>query len=159
MNMTVTYGEGFEPTSSGVGSIKKLQSEISKFPQYQPITNHHFHGGVYCREVFQEAGVLIIGAVHKKDHFFMVLSGTVAVTSEDGQVVETITGPHLIKSEVGTQRALYSVTDVTYMTIHSTTTTTVEDAESEMVEVDPNSMYLSGNIVNTQKSEGVACHL
>ena len=48
--------------------IGALQAELSKLPQYEPQTKHYFHGGMYCREVFRHAGVLVVGAVHKKEH-------------------------------------------------------------------------------------------
>ena len=120
-------------------------------PQYEPVTEHLFHGGVYCRKVFQKADATIVGKVHKKDHFFFVLDGTLIVSSEDG--AKTITGPAFIKSNLGTKRAIYSVTDSTYMTIHSIETTSLEDAESELVEDDPLAMFGVGNVLKTQSIE------
>ena len=43
--------------------VEALQVELSKQPQYEPITSHTFHGGMYCRQVFRHAGVLVVGNI------------------------------------------------------------------------------------------------
>jgi hypothetical protein len=95
--------------------------------------------------------VLIVGAVHKKEHFYFVVSGTVAITSDDG--VQEITGPHLFLSKPGTKRAVYAVTDALCMTFHALEAKTVEDAEAELVVPEPNSLYGPGNMLKNQSQE------
>lgn len=153
MNMTVTYGKGFEiePTKPLRERVEELQSEISKHPQYEPPTEHLFHGGMYCRQVWRPAGCVIVGKVHKKEHFYMVVSGTVRVTTDEG--VQTITGPFLLCSKPGTKRAVYAETDALCMTIHRVDSDTVAEVESELVEDDPNSMFTVGNKVKTPEIE------
>lgn len=123
--------------------VLALQSALVQMPQYEPVTEHYFHGGMYCRKVFRHADVTVVGKVHKKEHFYMIVSGTVAVTTDDG--VQVITGPHLLCSKPGTKRVVYSVTDALCMTFHRVDSTTVEDAEEELVEHDPASMFTIGN--------------
>jgi len=125
--------------------VEKLQVEVSKLPQYEPQTKHTFHGGMYCREVWRPAGVLVIGKVHKKEHFYIIMYGTVRITTDDG--VRVITGPCLLSSKPGTKRAVYAETEALCITFHRSDSTTVEDAEAELVEDDPQSMYLAGNMV------------
>jgi hypothetical protein len=151
--MRIVYGKGFEidkPTSM-LDKVQALQAEVSKLPQYEPETKHYFHGGMYCREVFRHAGVLVVGAVHKKEHFYLIVSGTVAITTDDG--VQEVTGPHLFSSKPGTKRAVYSITDALCMTFHAIEAKTVEEAEAELVEAEPNSMYSLGNQVKHQLLE------
>lgn len=128
--------------------VSALQDELMKLPQYEPLTKHYFHGGMYCREVWRDADVLVVGKVHKKEHFYMIVSGTVLITTDDG--VERIEGPKLILSKPGTKRAVYSETDALCMTFHRTDAVTVEDAEMELVEEDEKSMYTA---LNTIKKE------
>jgi hypothetical protein len=125
--------------------VSTLQAEISKLPQYEPETKHTFHAGMYCREVFRHAGVLVVGKVHKKEHFYLIVSGTVAITTDEG--VQEITGPTLLCSKPGTKRAVYALTDALCMTFHVVESTTVEEAEGELVEEDANDMYAIGNKV------------
>jgi hypothetical protein len=131
--------------------VEALQSEISKYPQYEPPTEHIFHGGMYCRQVWRPAGCLIVGKVHKKEHFYMVVSGTVKITTDDG--VHTVTGPFLLCSNPGTKRAVYAETDALCMTIHRADANTVEAVESELVEEDANSMFTIGNKVKNLEVE------
>ena len=123
--------------------IEQLQAEMAQMPQYEAPTEHVFHGGMYCRQVWRPAGCLIVGKVHKKEHFYMVVSGTVKVTTDDG--LQTITGPMLLCSKPGTKRAVFAETDALCMTFHRVDSNTVEDAESELVEDDPKSMFTIGN--------------
>jgi len=123
--------------------VQALQVEVSKHEQFEPPTEHIFHGGMYCRQVYRPAGTLIIGKVHKKEHFYFIVFGTVAVTTDEG--VRMITGPCLLCSKPGTKRAVYAETDALCMTIHRTDATTVEGAENDLVEDDPYSMFTIGN--------------
>jgi len=132
--------------------VEALQSELAKLPQYQPETKHYFHGGMYCREVFRHAGVLVVGAVHKKEHFYLIVSGTVAITDGEGNV-EEVTGPHLFQSKPGTKRAVFAVTDALCMTFHAIDAATVEAAEAELVELEPSSMYAPGNLIKHDAQE------
>ena len=106
-------------------------------------TKHRFHGGMYMREVFRPADCVIVGKVHKKEHFYIVLTGTVVITTDDG-VVE-VTGPYVFESVPGTKRAVYAKTDAVCITIHCVDSKTVEEVEKELVEDDPDCVYLPGN--------------
>ena len=143
--MIVTYGKVFdvENTKTMRDKVQCLQEELSKLQQYEPTTKHTFHGGMYCREVWRKAGVLVVGKVHKKEHFYMIVSGTVSITTDDG--VRTITGPEILCSMPGTKRAVYSDTDALCVTFHRTDATNEIDAELELVEEEKNSMYSIGN--------------
>jgi hypothetical protein len=151
--MRITYGKGFEIEQpiSMLDRVKTLQTEVSKLPQYEPETKHYFHGGMYCREVFRHADVLVVGAVHKKEHFYLIVSGTVAITTDDG--VQEVTGPHLFSSKPGTKRAVYAVTDALCMTFHAIEAKSVEEAEAELVETELDNMYSPGNLVKNQTQE------
>lgn len=151
--MRVAYGKGFEvaqPKDLRV-NVEALQVEMSKHPQYEPPTEHVFHGGMYCRQVWRPAGCLIVGKVHKKEHFYMIVSGTVRVTTDNG--VQTITGPMLLCSTPGTKRAVYAETDALCMTFHRVESSTIEEVESELVENDPTSMFTVGNKVKLAEIE------
>lgn len=129
-------------------SVDRLQAEVSRLPQYQPETRHHFHGGMYCREVWRDAGVLVVGKVHRKEHFYFIAAGTVLITTDDGP--QRIEAPALLMSKPGTKRAVYSETPALCLTFHRTDATTVEAAEAELVEDDPLSTFQAGNQIKQE---------
>ena len=119
--------------------VKALKTELLKMEQIELPTDHLFHGGMYCRQVWRPAGCTIVGKVHKKEHFYFVMAGTVIVTTDDG--MQELTAPAMLCSKPGTQRAVYAVTDAMCMTIHRADSTTVEAAADELVEDDPDSAF------------------
>lgn len=129
-------------------AVERLQGEVSKLPQYEPETKHYFHAGMYCREVYRNAGVLVVGKVHKKAHFYVIASGTVCITTDDG--AKRVNGPAVLQCTPGTKRAVYAETPATCMTFHIVNAKTVEEAERELVEEDDNDMYLPGNRVRPE---------
>lgn len=130
-------------TQLEIPSIEELKKELLKGPLYEPPTEHIFHGGMYCRQVWRPAGTVIIGKVHKKEHFYMVVYGTVTVTTDEG--LFTLTGPYLLASKPGTQRAVYANTDALCMTFHRVDSTNLKEVENDLVEQDENSPYGIGN--------------
>ena len=77
--------------------ISVLKEAILKRPQYEPVTEHYFHAGMYCRKVYRDEGICVVGKVHKKEHFYVIASGTVSITDGYGEA-QVITGPYVIKS-------------------------------------------------------------
>lgn len=148
MNITVTYSGLLGAAGDMRSRVERLQQEVSKLPQYEPETKHYFHGGMYCREVWRPAGVLVVGKVHKQEHFYLIVSGAVLITTDTG--AERVTGPHLFLSKPGTKRAVLAETDALCMTFHRTAAETVEQAERELVEADENDMYLPGNRIKQE---------
>jgi quercetin dioxygenase-like cupin family protein len=142
--MIVTYSGVLAKKSN----VQALQDAMTEMPQYEPPTEHLFHGGMYCRQVWRPAGCTIVGKVHKKEHFYVVVSGTICVTTDDG--VQTVTGPKVLCSTPGTKRAVYAITDALCMTFHAVDAQTVEQAEDELVEPDNGSKFLVGNKVKQE---------
>jgi hypothetical protein len=122
-----------------------LQKALEQLPQYEPATKHHFHAGMYCREVYRDAGVLVVGKVHRKEHFYVICSGRVMVTDGENEPVEQV-APAVIKSVPGTKRAVLSLEPTVCMTFHVTNATTVEDAERELVEDEPSTFGVGNKL-------------
>lgn len=150
--MQLTYSPCFTPvpTPSMASRVDVLRAELEKLPQYEPETTHRFHGGMYCREVWRPAGVLVVGKVHRQEHFYVIVSGTVLITTDEG--AQRITGPATLCSMPGTRRAVFAETDALCMTFHRTDATTVEAAEDELVEPEE-SLYAPGNRIPQQQNE------
>jgi len=129
-------------------ALKRLQSEIIKLPQYEPKTQHYFADGMYVRTVWSPAGSVIVGKVHKTEHFYLVLSGRVRVTTEHASVeLDAADGPKIMTCPVGTQRAVYVIEDAWRMNVHRNpdNITDIEALEAELVEEDESSPFLPGN--------------
>ena len=133
-------------------SIERMQAILSAMPQYEPETTHHFAEGLYCRWVFRKAGTLVVGKVHKKQHFYLVIQGELQIADGIGEP-KTVKAPYLIVSEPGTKRAVYAVTDAICATFHQTDKTDLDEIERELVEDDPSSMYAVGNTLKLKEVE------
>ncbi|HXC04592.1 MAG TPA: hypothetical protein VNZ86_07550 [Bacteroidia bacterium] len=127
--------------------VLRLQKEVSNLPQYEPKTDHYFADGMYCRSVFRHKGVVVVGKVHKKEHFYIISRGKVAVT---GCGLDKIyEAGDVIISKPGTKRAVYAMEDSICVTVHriSCESKDIEEIERELVEEEPESMYSAGNIL------------
>jgi hypothetical protein len=96
---------------------------------------HSFAPGVYVREIFIPAGVLIVGKIHKHAHPNFLMSGKVSVLTESGGA-ETLTGPRSMISPAGTKRVVYAHEDTVWITVHVTEETNLEKIEKEIIAKD-----------------------
>lgn len=124
--------------------IELLQAMMLEMPQAVLPTEHLFADGMYCRVLPREAGTLIVGKVHRREHFYIVCSGTVRVTDGEG-IAKDITGPTVIVSKPGTKRAVLALTDATCLTVHRTDKTDLDDIERELIEPDDSALFDSRN--------------
>lgn len=131
--------------------VVRLQTEMAKLPQVELPTEHYFADGMYCRTVFRPAGCLIVGKVHRKEHFYVVCSGTVRVTTDDG--MKDITGPAVLVSKPGTKRAVFAMTDATCLTVHRTDNTDIDEIERELIEPEGERLFDAHNKLITPALE------
>ena len=104
MNMTVTYGKGFEaPAVVMREKVEALQHELLKMPQAAIVTEHIFKPGVYERKITIPPWTILTGAEHKTDYKVRLEIGTIAVNTDDG--VKVLTGPLEFDAKAGMQRA------------------------------------------------------
>lgn len=127
--------------------IWSLQREMAKMPQVQLPTRHFFADGMYCRFLPRPAGTLIVGKVHKREHFYIVASGTVRVSENDGMTAVEYTAPTLLVSQPGTKRAVLAITDAVCLTIHRLEhpTQDLDAIERELMEDDPTALFDAAN--------------
>jgi hypothetical protein len=123
--------------------IEKLQSEVMALPQIEPVTEHYFSDGMYCRKVWRPAGTVVIGKVHKKDHFFMCVKGELLAWSETG--MRHLKEGDIICSKPGTKRVTFAITDSIGLTVHKTDKTDLDEIEAELIEPEAMSLFDSDN--------------
>jgi hypothetical protein len=126
--------------------VEKLQQAMSVLPQAELKTRHYWADGMYCRELFRPAGTVIVGKVHKKEHFYIVLSGEVTVSGEG--YGERIKAPRIMVSKPGTKRAVYAHVDSICITIHRTEYKELKQIEAELIEHDPTALFDASNKVS-----------
>lgn len=92
---------------------------------------HKFADGIYVREIFMPAGMLIVSKIHKFEHPYFVLNGDVSVFTEEGEV--RIKAPFYGITPAGTKRILFIHKDTTWITVHATKETDLEKIEEEII--------------------------
>jgi len=125
--------------------IEKLQGAMAKLPQLELDTKHHFADGMYCRELFRPAGTTIVGKVHKREHFYIVLSGEVTIVGDGKR--ERVKAPRIFVSQPGTKRAVYAHEDSICITVHRTDSRDLDVIELELIEEDPAALFDAHNRV------------
>lgn len=97
----------------------------------ESLTSHFFAPGVYARMFVIKAGDVAIGKIHKKDHLNIVCKGRVRVSTEDGPM--EIVGPCVFTARAGVKKAVYAIEDTTWINIHVTEKTDIDEIESEVI--------------------------
>ena len=79
--------------------------------------SHHFGGGVYAKETFIPAGMILVQHKHKYDHLSILASGSI-ILDIDG-VHLPITGPYCINVAAGKHHGFKTVTEAVWYCIHA----------------------------------------
>jgi len=126
-------------------SIEDLHKELGKFDETVehhtdamqavcPVT-HHLENGLYTREGFMPAGMLVVSFIHKQNHPSFFMEGEMSLLMDTGEV-KRVKAPMVVHTEVGTQRVAYIHEDVTWTCVYRTDAKTVEEAEKEVYTMD-----------------------
>lgn len=94
---------------------------------------HHFAPGMYGRELAIPAGNMVVGKIHRHAHLVSLMTGTAVIVTDQGR--ERITGPATWVSPAGVKRALVTLTDCVFLTVHlnPTDTTDLEVIEADVI--------------------------
>lgn len=124
--------------------VQELQDALLKLPQADVVkTEHYFQGAMYCRRLWIPAGILIVGKVHKTDHFFVGCQGELVVWGDGPRYL--LRPGDIRKSVIGTKRIVYSLSDCVVLTIHSVEEKPLEELERDVMEEDPTSAFDANN--------------
>jgi mannose-6-phosphate isomerase-like protein (cupin superfamily) len=130
-------------------SIMALQLAMVGLPQAQLHTEHFWADGMYCRALYRPKDTLIVGKVHKREHFYIVVSGEVTVLS-DG-IRERVKAPKIFVGKPGTKRAVYAHEDSLCITVHRTNETDLDKIEAELIEPDETALFDARNVERALK--------
>jgi len=120
-------------TTPTLNQVRQLESELRELEQVECPVEHFFSPGMYTRKCSIPAGSVVVGKMHRHQHPTFLMSGTVRINTDRG--METITGPHIWISQENAKRALCTVTDCVFATVHlnPTETTDLEAIEADVI--------------------------
>tara|TARA_R110000744_G_scaffold314268_1_gene421324 strand:- start:1225 stop:1779 length:555 start_codon:yes stop_codon:yes gene_type:complete len=98
--------------------INNLEKAMLQEEQVYIPVEHRFSGGIYAREITIPKGTLLTGRIHKFDHFDIMLSGDVTVSTDNGEV-KRLTGLNIMEGKAGKKRAGFAHEDTHWITFHS----------------------------------------
>ena len=124
-----------EPDLNWREKVSYLVDEFAKLPQVECPLRHYFAPNVYIREIFMPSGAVVIGKIHKTEHFNIIQRGCVSLISENGDR-EVLHGPCTFVSKAGVQKVLYIHEDTVWSTIHITDERDLEKLEAQLIEPD-----------------------
>lgn len=113
--------------------FNELEAAVASLPPAETPVTHYFAPGVYAREIFIRAGVMLTGKIHKQEHLNIISSGRILVIGMDGSQKEVV-APCAFVSKPGTRRAGLALEDATWTTIHPTLETDLAKIEEEVIE-------------------------
>jgi hypothetical protein len=113
--------------------VTALGRYMSTMQQTQCPLVHRFAPGVYVREIHMPADTVVVGKVHKTEHFNILLKGACYIVHEDGRR-EELRAPMTFVSGAGVQKVLYITEDMIWQTVHVTPETDMAKLEAELVE-------------------------
>lgn len=112
--------------------IALLVEHMKDMPQTECPVTHRFAPGVYLREIFMPADTIVIGRVHRTEHFNILIRGACIIVHEDGRR-EELRAPHTFVSQAGVQKVLYITKDMIWQTVHVTDDTDLQRLEEQLI--------------------------
>jgi len=103
--------------------IDKVEADmLSTFPALDLKTRDFFTDGLYAREMLIPIEdydfIFITSEIHKTEHMFVVLKGSLIVSTDDGDPV-LIKAPYMGMTKPGTRRVALALEDTIWTTIHA----------------------------------------
>lgn len=89
-------------------------AQMQQFDEFRTV--HNFADSMYGRTVWRPAGVVVVGALHKREHFTFLLSGRMRIS--DGEKWDEYTAPAVFITPAGTKRITHALEDSVLMTVH-----------------------------------------
>lgn len=98
-------------------NILAWEEQALRLPQIDIPVKHYIHGGMYGREITIPKGSIITGQIYKFDHFDIMISGDITVSTDSGET-KRLTGTNVFKGMSGKKRAGYAHEDTQWITFH-----------------------------------------
>ncbi|MAN60801.1 MAG: hypothetical protein CMI60_02530 [Parvibaculum sp.] len=94
---------------------------------------HTFADGIYVRQMDMKAGSIVVGAIHNHLHVWFLLTGHLAVATEDS--IEEFVAPCYVLATPGSKRVIYAMEESIFVNIHKNPSNTenIDNLEKEIV--------------------------
>jgi len=96
--------------------VAALASDPDEFPRLACPVKHHFTPGLYARELFMPKGTFVVGKIHLKPHFSMILGDVSFASTAEG--LQRVTGCETLECSAGVKRAIFAHEDTWWTTFH-----------------------------------------
>lgn len=106
--------------------IRELGASMRALPEADPKqldVKHTFQDGMYMRELFIPAGVLLVGKIHKLPCLNIVSTGRLSLLTEFG--ARTVSAGFTAPSQPGIQKVGYALEDTVFINVFRTDVTDV----------------------------------
>lgn len=130
-NLPAIFTTGKPVTREMLMAFGESMLDNNELDDYGFCLRHMHAPGVYARELFIPAGMVIVGKIHKHAHHNNISLGKIAVATEFGSYV--LTAPYGFVSEPGTKRAVYALEDTMWTTYHAVESGCLEDIEGAVI--------------------------
>jgi len=122
------------PRNPSLETIQKFEQVLRDMPgsTTESEVYHHFAPGVYLRELVVPAGTVLVGKLHKTQHFLLITRGRIQCKTDDG-MTELVAGD-IVTTHPGTKRVLLAYEDSVMVTVHVTNSTDLAQIEAEVIE-------------------------
>lgn len=107
--------------------------EFDTMDQLVPI--HRFTPGIYTRELTIPKDMIVVGKRHGREHIVMLITGKCRVVTEHSD--EILQAPCTFISAAGEKRVVYTLEETTWVTIHRTNGTDMEQVEADLIIAEP----------------------
>ena len=77
---------------------------------------HTFADGIYIRQMDMKSDSMVVGAIHNHLHVWFLLTGHLAVATEDS--IEEFLAPCYVLATPGSKRVIYATEDSIFINIH-----------------------------------------
>ena len=111
--------------------ILRIEKVLLNEVQVDCPVKHYQVDGVYVRSMFIPAGTILTGKIHNFENIAILAQGTIRVSNGTDSYI--LTAPHVMVDKPGVKRIGYAETDVTFITVHKTANTEIDDIEKELV--------------------------
>ena len=113
--------------------IQQAQYFIATLPQIANEPVHYFAEGMYGRALPIEANAVVVGKIHRHEHFTLLISGEATINTDRG--MERIKAPHIWVSPPGAKRILHTHTDCVFFTSHlnANNSRDIDEIEADLI--------------------------